>query len=110
MYSSLISFLVAAEVVNDLVVDGPNLEKPIVFAAFAGEEYDLVGSKRMMEEFPGLVDTVVEIGPVGFASSSSSSKIRYTFTNSTTKLMIGSRISKAQSEANRETLGKILCR
>ena len=36
MYSSLISFLVAAEVVNDLVVNGPNLEKPIVFVAFAG--------------------------------------------------------------------------
>ena len=107
VYSSLISFLVAAEVVNDLVVNGPNLEKPIVFAAFAGEEYDLVGSKRMMEEFPGLVDTVVEIGPVGFASSSSSSKNtlyvheQYNQTDDRFENLL-----KAQSEANRETLGE----
>ena len=92
---------------NDLVVNGPNLEKPIVFAAFAGEEYDLVGSKRMMEEFPGLVDTVVEIGPVGFASSSSSSKNtlyvheQYNQTDDRFENLL-----KAQSEANRETLGE----
>jgi len=104
VYSSLISFLVAAEVVNDLVVDGPNLEKPIVFAAFAGEEYDLVGSKRMMEEFPGLVDTVVEIGPVGFASSSKDALYvheQYNQTDDTFEDFL-----KAQSEANRESLGE----
>lgn len=104
VYSSLISFLVAAEVVNDLVVDGPNLEKPIVFAAFAGEEYDLVGSKRMMEEFPGLVDTVVEIGPVGFASSSKDALYvheQYNQTDDTFEDFL-----KVQSAANRETLGE----
>lgn len=69
VFSSLISFLVAAEVVNDLAVEGPNFEKPIVFAAFAGEDYDFVGSKRMLEEFPGGIDTVIEIGSVGFSSN-----------------------------------------
>ena len=58
----------------------------------------------MMEEFPGLVDTVVEIGPVGFASSSKDALYvheQYNQTDDTFEDFL-----KAQSEANRESLGE----